>query len=105
MEILKGMHLNTAAPLLHSSSPDPKANILINHNGRACLADFSLVTIISEPQTFISTCVEGGTTPWMSPELLDPESFGLKKSRLTKESDCYALGMMVYEVLSGRVPC
>lgn len=39
----------------------------------------------------------------MSPELLDPESFGLK-SRPTKESDCYALGMVVYEVLSGRVP-
>ena len=40
----------------------------------------------------------------MSPELLDPESFGLKKSYLTKESDCYALGMVVYEVLSGRAP-
>ena len=86
------------------SSPDSKANILINPNGHACLADFSLVTIISEPQTFISTCMEGGTTPWMSPELLDPESFGLKKSRLTKESDCYALGMVVYEVISGRAP-
>ena len=40
----------------------------------------------------------------MSPELLDPESFGLEKSRLTKESDRYALGMVVYEVLSGRAP-
>jgi len=46
----------------------------------------------------------GGTTPWMSPELLDPERFGLKKSRLTKESDRYALGMVVYEILSGRTP-
>jgi len=43
-------------------------------------------------------------TPWMSPELLDPESFGLKKSRPTKESDCYALGMVIYEILSGRAP-
>jgi len=40
----------------------------------------------------------------MSPELLDPKSFGLKKSRLTKESDCYALGMVVYETLSGKAP-
>jgi len=40
----------------------------------------------------------------MSPELLDPESFGLKKSRLTKESDCYALGMVIYEILSGQAP-
>ena len=40
----------------------------------------------------------------MSPELLDPESIGLKESRLTKKSDCYALGMVIYEVLSGQAP-
>ena len=40
----------------------------------------------------------------MSPELLDPEGFGLEKSRLTKESDCYALGMVIYEILSGSAP-
>ena len=40
----------------------------------------------------------------MSPELLDPSKFGLENSRRTKESDCYALGMVVYEVLSGQVP-
>jgi len=41
---------------------------------------------------------------WTSPELLVPEQFGLKESRPTKASDCYALGMMVYEVLSGQIP-
>jgi len=51
----------------------------------------------------MTTCVEGGTFRWMSPELLDPESFSLTESRPTKESDCYALGMVVYEVLSGQV--
>ena len=40
----------------------------------------------------------------MSPELLNPESFGLKDSRPTKNSDCYALGMVILEVLSGRPP-
>jgi len=40
----------------------------------------------------------------MSPELLDPKSFGLAKIRPTKESDCYALGMVIYEVLSGQTP-
>ena len=48
--------------------------------------------------------IEGGTIPWMSPELLDPESFGSKKGRPTRASDCYALGMLIYEVLSGRAP-
>jgi len=37
----------------------------------------------------------------MSPELLDPERFGMPKSegnRPTRQSDCYALGMVIYEV-------
>ena len=39
----------------------------------------------------------------MSPELFYPENFGLTDSHPTKRSDCYALGMVIYEVLSGRV--
>ena len=38
----------------------------------------------------------------MSPELLDPESFGVPQSeemyRQTTQSDCYAFGMVIYEV-------
>ena len=40
----------------------------------------------------------------MSPERFDPVRFGVKDGRATKESDCYALGMVVLEVLSGQVP-
>ena len=40
----------------------------------------------------------------MGPELLWPEEFNLKDSRPTKASDCYALGMVILEVLSGKVP-
>ena len=43
----------------------------------------------------------GGTCRWMSPELLDPELFGISQSeddRPTRQSDCYALGMVIYEV-------
>jgi len=43
----------------------------------------------------------------MSPELLHPERFGMPESennRPTRQSDCYALGMIIYEVgvLSNR---
>jgi len=40
----------------------------------------------------------------MSPELLDPERFGMPESednRPTRQSDCYALGMVIYEVGAG----
>ena len=40
----------------------------------------------------------------MSPELLDPDRFGLEDGRPTKRSDCYALGMVILEVLSGKPP-
>jgi len=40
----------------------------------------------------------------MSPELLDPDRFSLGDGRPTKRSDCYALGMVILEVLSGKPP-
>ena len=40
----------------------------------------------------------------MSPELLDPDRFGIRDGRPTKRSDCYALGMVILEVLSGKPP-
>ena len=40
----------------------------------------------------------------MSPELLDPDRFGCENGRPTKNSDCYALGMVILEVLTGEPP-
>ena len=72
----------------------------------ARLADFGLLTIISDPRNILpsSSYTEGGTARWMSPELIAPKQFKLKKSRPTKQSDCYALGMVIYETVSGRLP-
>jgi len=48
---------------------------------------------------FLSETVgsSGGTLCWMSPELLDPQRFG-SNGRPTRESDRYAVGMVIYEV-------
>ena len=40
----------------------------------------------------------------MSPEPLSPEKFGVSERQQTEELDCYALRMVVYEVLSGHGP-
>ena len=55
---------------------------------------------MADPSTLLSSetvASSGGTFFWMSPELLDPPRFG-SKGRPTRESDCYALGMVIYEV-------
>ena len=52
----------------------------------------------------MSLSTDEGTARWMSPEIIDPQRFGIKKNRHTKSSDCYALGMVIYETVSGRVP-
>ena len=40
----------------------------------------------------------------MSPELIHPQRFGFEKGRPTKSSDSYALGMVIYETISGHFP-
>ena len=39
----------------------------------------------------------------MSPELLHPEHFGITDGRPTKQSDCYAFAMVIYEVRTSRI--
>ena len=83
-----------------------KDNILIDQTGHARLGDFGLLTVISDPTNGLSSTssVQGGTLRWMGPELLDPQRFGFKKIRPTESSDCYALGMVIYETISGHAP-
>lgn len=80
--------------------------MLIDQNGRALIADFGMLTIVPDAASVAAsnTFLQGGTYRWTSPELFYPEKFGLSECRPTESSDCYALGMVVYEVLSGKVP-
>ena len=80
----------------------------MNQDRRACLADFGLSTIISldthldptllapDRRDSLMSFIYGGSYPWMSPELLDHSD--ACEHRPTKESDIYALGMLIYEV-------
>ena len=85
----------------------PQENILKNRDLRACLADFGLSGVssvesqvdsaLSAPsqRDSIMSVICGGSYPWMCPKLLD---FEAQDHRPTKESDIYALGMLVYEI-------
>jgi len=114
---LKGVRFISSKRNISTLTPrvSMKANILVNKDRRACLADFGLSTITgivtratpgASQVSLISndslmSFTGGGTRRWMSPELLDPERFGMPESegnRPTRQSDCYALGMVIYEV-------
>ena len=93
---LRGVWFQTFDSDLPSDACPQKTSILVNQSGRALLVGFGFPTITSG--------TNAGATRWMSPELLYPEHFGFTDSQPTKESDCYALGMVILEVLSGEVP-
>jgi len=52
---------------------------------------------MTDLSTSDTTAPPGGTIRWMSPELLDVVRFD-SDGRPSRESDCYALGMTIYEV-------
>ena len=81
-------------------------NILLTNEDppRACLTDFGLSAFAPDTQGVTNTITAGGTPIYMAPELLVPAKFGSASSRPTKPADIYALGMVIFEVLSGCQP-
>jgi len=72
------------------------ANILLDTAGRAVLTDFGIARIVSDTQ-FTATGTLVGTPAYMSPE----QGKGL---HVSESSDIYALGIVLYEMSTGRVP-
>ena len=72
------------------------ANVLLNLDGQAIVTDFGIAKVASAPsQTLTGTVV--GTAPYMSPE----QCYALD---LTNASDQYSLGVVAFELLTGRPP-
>ena len=72
------------------------ANILIDPQGRAYLTDFGIAVVEEE---LLRDVTAAGTLPYMAPEQLD-EEFGPVDHR----ADLYALGVVLYELLTGQRP-
>jgi len=70
------------------------ANILIDHHGRAKLADFGIAHSATKTGSFAPSL---GTLRYMSPEQLEGKPSDHR-------SDLYSLGVVLYEVLTGRIP-
>src|SRR5262249_5079198 len=78
------------------------ANVLINRYGRPLLTDFS----VSAVETHVGEQPSdlGGTLSYMSPEHFDAFVDRSKEPEVDERADIYSFGVVLYQLLSGRLP-
>lgn len=72
-------------------------NVLVDERGRPLLADFGLARIVSESLDIEVEDEIAGTPQYMAPEQA-------QRADVDFRADIYALGIVTYEVLAGRLP-
>lgn len=73
------------------------SNVLVDARGSVFLTDFGIAKLLESSSQFTGTGAMVGTPAYMSPE----QAQGTKVDQRT---DIYALGIILYEMVTGRVP-
>ncbi len=74
------------------------SNVLLATDGQIYLADFGLARIAQSGESTLSSDMIMGTPQYISPE----QAMGVKE--LDERTDLYSFGVMLYEMIVGRVP-
>jgi tetratricopeptide (TPR) repeat protein len=77
------------------------ANVLLTDDGRAMLLDFNLAEDVKLRQLPERASI-GGTLPYMAPEHI--EAYRTGTGRLDERCDLFSLGVILYELITGRHP-
>ncbi|MEK7415465.1 MAG: serine/threonine-protein kinase [Planctomycetota bacterium] len=73
-------------------------NILIDSHGRAHIADFGLAKLRNDSSSLTATGTVMGTLHYMAPEQIEGSP------TVDHRADIYALGVVIYEMLTGGLP-
>ena len=73
------------------------ANVMITRDGKVLVMDFGIARLVSGPETAPQTSAVLGTASYLSPEQAQGQPVDAR-------SDIYALGVVLYEMLTGRPP-
>ncbi len=95
--VARAVHFAHQRGILHRDLKP--ANILFDAHGRPHVSDFGLAGRVKEDSEQTHTNVIAGSPSYMSPE---QASGG--RVRLTTATDIYSLGVILYALLTGRVP-
>ncbi len=78
------------------------ANILVDANGRVKVSDFGLAILLTDPSSEPSPTMTHSVVG--TPEYIAPEQ-RRGDGQVDHRADIYSLGVMLYEMLTGTLPC
>jgi eukaryotic-like serine/threonine-protein kinase len=94
-QLARGLHALHAAGKIHRDVKPP--NIRVTSDGRVVLLDFGLVAELERRRGYESGSIVG-TVAYMAPEQCAADS------TLTAAADWYAVGVVIFQALTGKLP-